>query len=293
MGTTVVDLGKGLELWKVNVDELREQDLNAQVMPKGMFDRLAKTIEADARLESLPFCAKTATAIEIVSGHHRVRAARSAGLTEIFAIVDVTGLDRDAMAAKQLAHNAIHGTSEPQLLKKIYESIKDVNRRLESYIDPAKLDLKVEKVQVGKLDLGLEYRTALLVFLPYEREKFDTACQAVLPHLTGDLAGLYMAELKLLEQWKAVLRQVGKEYDIRATGTILTKIADLVFQALGQCPETDDSDDHVALRDLFGVATIPKEVAAKVQAVIDQLIGAGTITRRQRWKVLETIGGAS
>jgi hypothetical protein len=291
MAEVILDLGKGLELWRVEVDELREQDFNAQVMPKAMFDRLAKTIQADGRLESLPLCARVGDDIEIVSGHHRVRAARSAGLSEIFAIVDVSGLDRDAVAAKQLAHNAIHGHSEPQLLKKIYESIKDVNRRLESFIDPAKLNLKVEKVQVGNLDLGLDYRTALLVFLPYEKERFDKACEAVQTQLTGELAGLYMAELKFLDQWKALLKKVGKEYDVRATGTVLSKIADLVLQALGE--PADDGEEHVALRDVFGTSTIPKEVAEKLTQVVDRLIDEGAVPKQKRWRALDIMATAN
>ncbi len=102
MAERLLELGQGLEIWKVHVDELLEQDVNAQVMPKSMFDRLAKTIKQDARLESLPYCAKTDRGIEIVSGHHRVRGARAGGLTEIFVIMDVSGLDENAIKAKQL-----------------------------------------------------------------------------------------------------------------------------------------------------------------------------------------------
>src|SRR6266699_1322539 len=44
-----------------------------------------------------------------ISGHHRTRAATAAGLSELFVLVDVTGLSRSQIAAKQLAHNAIEG----------------------------------------------------------------------------------------------------------------------------------------------------------------------------------------
>ena len=55
----ILELGNGLELWKVHPSTLREQDVNARSMPKAMFERLSQTIARDKRLESLPLCAKT------------------------------------------------------------------------------------------------------------------------------------------------------------------------------------------------------------------------------------------
>lgn len=52
----ILELGNGLELWKVHPSTLREQDVNARSMPKAMFERLAQTIARDKRLESLPLC---------------------------------------------------------------------------------------------------------------------------------------------------------------------------------------------------------------------------------------------
>ena len=43
----ILELGNGLELWKVHPSSLREQDVNARSMPKAMFERLAQTIARD------------------------------------------------------------------------------------------------------------------------------------------------------------------------------------------------------------------------------------------------------
>jgi len=72
----LLQLEQGLEIWRVHIDELREQDINARSQPKAMFDRLAATIRRDKRLEALPLVAATENGLEIVSGHHRVRASR-------------------------------------------------------------------------------------------------------------------------------------------------------------------------------------------------------------------------
>ena len=109
IGELVLELGQGLEIRRVKLDDLIEQDINARYMPPKMFERMASTIKRDIRLESLPFCALTDKGIEVVSGHHRTRAGRTAGLEEIHVIVDATGLTRDQIKAKQLAHNSISG----------------------------------------------------------------------------------------------------------------------------------------------------------------------------------------
>lgn len=99
----ILELGNGLELWKVHPSSLREQDVNARSMPKAMFERLSQTIGRDKRLESLPLCAWMEKGLEIISGHHRTRAATAAGLSELFVLMDVTGLTRSQIAAKHLA----------------------------------------------------------------------------------------------------------------------------------------------------------------------------------------------
>ena len=43
----ILELGNGLDLWKVHPSTLREQDVNARSMPKAMFERLAQTLARD------------------------------------------------------------------------------------------------------------------------------------------------------------------------------------------------------------------------------------------------------
>jgi hypothetical protein len=172
----LLDLGQGLAIWRVHVDDLHEQPLNAQAMTPAQFARLKATIERDRRMESLPFCALTVKdplRIEIVSGHHRTRAARAAELFYVPCLVDETGLTPDPVKAKQLAHNALSGESEAQLVQRIFESITDVDARLEAFIEPSGSPLA--PVRLPRLDLDLGYRVVQLVFLPHQAAAFDAA----------------------------------------------------------------------------------------------------------------------
>jgi ParB-like chromosome segregation protein Spo0J len=126
----IADLGNGLVIAKVNVNDLREQDVNARVMTKEMMEALAKIIRKRGRLESLPYCALTDRGIEVVSGHHRVRACRMAEVMTIHVLLDTSKLSRNEIIARQLAHNSVQGVDDKELLRKLYEDITDVDLEL-------------------------------------------------------------------------------------------------------------------------------------------------------------------
>ena len=95
----IYDMGTGLIIAKVQIDKLREQDINARIMKKEMQDQLTANIKNRGQLESLPLLAEKDGVLEIVSGHHRIKSARAAGMKEIIAIIDVSGLSRSGSAA--------------------------------------------------------------------------------------------------------------------------------------------------------------------------------------------------
>lgn len=238
MSEKLLELGGGLELWKVAIDDLREQDENARVMPQAMFDRLQKTVERDERLESLPLCAVTERGIEIVSGHHRIRAARAAGLSEAHILVDVTGLTEDQIRAKQLAHNAISGEDNEQVLARIYGKIRDVDARLESFIDPKVVEAAIEKARSVSVDLLLDYRVVVITFLPTEYDRFCAAAQKVQRHMSKDVVEAWLASIDGIEKFRDAALRAGKKYDVRAMGSILDLMADIVSQHLDELEET-------------------------------------------------------
>jgi hypothetical protein len=259
----ILDLGNGLELWKVHPSTLREQDVNARSMPKAMFERLAQTIARDKRLESLPLCAKTERGLEIIAGHHRVRAATAAGISEMFVLVDVTGLTRSQIAAKQLAHNAIEGQDNEQLLAEIYRQIEDAESKLEAFID-TKLDIEVPKVKIEGLDVEIDFKMVLLIFLPRVKERLDRALEYL--RSSGQrLDGVYIASDSDYAPLEKAVRKINEEYDVRVVADIIGKMADLALQASGA---SVGDPERVHLKDIFGSAWIPKQAAAVVGSVL-------------------------
>jgi hypothetical protein len=274
----MLDLGNGLQIWKVTQDDLREQDLNARSMSPDMMARLVTTIERDKRLESLPLCAVTANGLEIISGHHRVRAARAAGISDLFVLVDTTNLSRDQIKAKQLAHNSIQGTDNQQILEQIYRSIADASARLEAFVPPT-IEVAVKPVHVDDVSLDFEYHLLTVMFLPTQAEYF----KRILGLLEAQQGEVYLAEHDVFAPFMKALRQTAANYQVRSVGSVLAKMADLVAQHIGADAR---ASDYVALVDLFGNAYVPADIGNLLVKALASLEKQGTITQAARWQAL-------
>jgi hypothetical protein len=280
------ELGEGLELWRFNVDEVLEQDVNARTMTKEKFDRMTQTIKKDRRLEQLPFMATTDRGLEVVGGHHRIRSMRAAGVTDGWALVDVTGLPRDNIKAKQLAHNAINGFDDPQLLEQIFASIGDVDARLETSLDPRTLSVNIPRIKVDDVDLGLRFETVIIMFIPFEKDYVKEALRAVETELAGTNSHeAWLADLDYWEGFRKIGRQLTREYDIHTMSTVLWKMAELAQKQMGTPPP--DDQEAVSIRDLAGAFYIPADAAAVIRQALDRMLEAGEVTERAPWRAFE------
>jgi hypothetical protein len=228
-----VELGNDLELWRVDIDVLQEQMLNARVMVPEMFNQLSENIRRRKGLESLAFCAKTDKGIEIVSGHHRLRAARKAGIKEVWVLVDVSNLSRDQIRAKQLAHNSIQGQDNTDLIRQIFAQIADAESRIEAFVDMPDLnELAGVTVELTAQDLGVEFdvMNISINFLPVQFKEFDYA-MTLLQGTNPDV--VYLAQRGEYDELIVAMDKVAEQYDIRSTPTIFSKMAQIVVEHLG------------------------------------------------------------
>lgn len=281
MAEKIISIGENLEIWKAHIDELIEQDINARYMTNQMMERLATTIKRDKRLESLPFCALVDDKIEIISGHHRVRAARKAELFDLYVIVDTSGLNRDKIKAKQLAHNSIQGEDNMQLVEQIYKSIQDAGVKLEAFIDES-LDYKLEDVSITDISIDLSYKNISIIFSPLEQELFEK----VIEKLNQIYDTIYLVEYEQFEKFKEAVGLVGDAYNIRSTSTALSKMVEIA----GNYLKIDmPKDEKTALKDLFGVAYIPKESAEIINQAIIKIKKDKKIADKDSWKIMEIL----
>lgn len=225
----------------VHVDDLREQELNARSMSKAMFSQLAENIANSGMIESVPLCADVDGTIWIVSGHHRIRAARAAGQQYALVIV-ASGLSWDQIRAKQLAHNSIEGADDPELVKQIFEKIKSVEARFESYINPKLFDAAPKPVSFTQVDVDFkkQSRAVYLLFLPVQWADMEQAIKMILP--PADVDEALICGYDEWEPWAQALKQVRQDMDVTAIPTAVAVMARLAVERMEQLAEESEHE---------------------------------------------------
>ena len=166
--------GDAAVLRVVEPGKIRLLRRNARFMKHPTFAQLRKNIAEDGILSSVPLChelgAGPESELECLSGNHRVKAAKDAGLTEIMLLYTDQEMSHAQQVAIQLAHNAIAGQDDLAILRELYDEINDVALKEYSGLD----DVILGKLNPPELDplseKGLEYRIVSIAFLPEEVE---------------------------------------------------------------------------------------------------------------------------
>jgi hypothetical protein len=231
----VADLEQGLSLWKIGLDRLREQDKNARVLEGQKFKALQEIIARDKRLESLPLVAPKDDGhneFQIISGHHRTRAARMAGLKYVFCLVDESGLPEDKIRAKQLAHNIIQGHDDPQILQEIFNSISDMQAKIDSAVAPEDLLKNIQTVKIDDVQVMFQSQIVSLLFT----DKGFSDFKQTLERVAGS-SEVYLSDYKYFDEVVTIAREVSKRENIRNVTGIFLKICEIVNNYYEEHPE--------------------------------------------------------
>ena len=283
----ITDLGSGVFVTVVPISELREQDINARIMDDGKFKQLVNNIKKRGTLESLPFCAYTVKGVEIVSGHHRTKAAREAGLKNIPVLLDMSGLNRSQIAAKQLAHNAISGIDDQNTLREIAKIITDVDDMLESAID--KDIFKEQRAEIERLAtpaIDPDWKTVQFTFLPHQTRDFDK--------LVEKTEGVEIAGVVEIEQFKPFIEALEKTQsfqDVKAVGTAVYLMVQAALERMGEAGFGDDCMEWVHLTKIFGGGAIPKEYAEQITKAVKLMEKNGEIPEKRKWEAIAVWAG--
>lgn len=221
----LIELGGGMALYKVHLDRMRERDVNARVMDDAKFRRLVENIKETGELESFPLLRKVGEQdqFDIISGHHRTRAARTAGMMVVPCIVIERELTDDEVTAKQLAHNALAGHDDADLLRELYNSMSDINARLHSGLTEMELKQPEPAVPTDALDFEFEFEPVYILFMTSGAKRF----QDMLDRLEKDVPVLAADKADFAEYVKMV-NAVSKREDIRNIAGIMAKVISIV-----------------------------------------------------------------
>lgn len=222
-----LEIGSDMVFCILPLGMLHEQDMNPNTMSREMFNQLVENIKARGIPEEFPYCALTDKGVEIISGHHRVRSMREAGLKESPIILDVSGLSRDQVISKQLSHNTIKGTQDVQLASRLFAMITDVDQQIASYFSDTLGDINVDS-DVLPFTPGLEFHVINLAFLPHQLRDFETVIQAI----GENTESLMVAPISEWDKFKETVNKVRSLYNIKSLGTALSVMCDIVLESM-------------------------------------------------------------
>lgn len=213
-------IGDGLTIKWVRVADLKEQDVNAQVMEPKKFDRLTQNIKHRGQLESLPYCYQKdgKGTIQIISGHHRTRGALAAGIETIPVIVDTQSMTRSTIIAKQIAANELTGSSDDKILAQLIQGMNTIDDMLTSGLDTKKLPtIDSKPINTDNLSIPTTLNTVELVFT---QPQYDQLTQYIDSHQNTDMIGLIPEEL--YEQFSTAITEYADRNNVKNLTTIIT-----------------------------------------------------------------------
>lgn len=181
---------------------------NARYMPSAMYRQLVDNIKRDGNLASLPFCWRKADGVFVVlSGNHRVDAARDAGISSILVLYTDAQLSKSQAVSIQLSHNALAGADVPTVLLELWQEIDSLQDKSYAGLDEALLD-NLAKASVVRIDrAGLEFEEMSLLFLSSEIERIKETLKRLGGGATGVTPGCPCRRLRRLFRHAAELQR--------------------------------------------------------------------------------------
>lgn len=221
-------LSETMVVKEVDLDDTQLLMKNANIMDEKKMNRLIENIKRDGRLTSFPFMHKLPNGkYEVISGNHRVRASRIAGLTKITAICCEVTLPKDEKLRLQISHNAIHGEQSNIMLVDLITEFGSTELVRLSGADFDIDKLKNEKIELKSIDSsGLEFREITLYFTKYELDVISETLNDVGTKLENDKNEVYLLEQSRYKKFVDCITETKKQANIKSTATILNLFID-------------------------------------------------------------------
>lgn len=234
----VAELDCGLEVWKLVISTLKEQDINAQVMDDRKMKILTSNIKNRGALESLPYIHKKGDTFSIVSGHHRVRAANAAGLKTIYGLVDTIDLTESQIVSKQISHNELVGQADSEILGELVKKMKEVDDIIASGLPEKFLNQIAQQSPVMDLpQLDFDWRTLQLVFLPEQLKEFQSLVKMV--DSKAEFVGV--ANVSQFDEFSKAMVQFGKTRNIKSIGATIQLLTEIALREVEKWQDQQNS----------------------------------------------------
>jgi hypothetical protein len=232
--------GLDVQIVRLTLRELKGRDKNPHYMTAAKYNRLVDNLKRDKVLTSTPLIYRG----EILSGHHRVRAAIEAGIIQGFCIDILTELTEERKTSIQLSHNALVGDDDPSGLKELYEDLPLDEKLYSGLTDDIFKDEPVDIASLGAV--APRYEEVKLRCLPDEREVFHSLVKEVENAKVKPLT--FVAHLSTFNELFDAIVGVKQQLNVHNTAMALKLVAKLATERLRQL-ETDGETDEAQLDD--------------------------------------------
>ena len=147
----------------VDIAKIEESPINAHFESQEEFTRLVKNLRKDGTLTSAVLLMEQPDKKYMcISGHHRIKAALKAGISQVPAVIIPPVLESKRIAL-QLSHNDIQGADDPDILSQMVERLEKED--LEA-VDPESLSIEQRK-ELEKIEYEVaHYHYVNICFLP-------------------------------------------------------------------------------------------------------------------------------
>jgi len=135
---------------ELNVRDIEESPLNAQIMNDNDFKRLVSNIKKDGCLtSSILVMEQEGKKFMCISGHHRVRASLKAGLKIVPCLI-INEVSESTRIRLQLTHNDIHGTSDENIVAILRAKLDEFDINLTAW-----KNLEIEEFETETIDFEI------------------------------------------------------------------------------------------------------------------------------------------
>lgn len=281
----IADIGSNLLIIKIGIDRVIEQDVNARIMRREMQDQLTANIANRGQLESLPFLVQADDKIQIISGHHRIQSARAAGLTEIYAILDVSGLTRSQIVAKQLAHNTINGFDDQETMKKLVEMITEVDDMIESFVGKDIMEEPMKEFEkMTAPAMKFDFKNVTFTFLPHQIKDLNMLIEN-LESTAPDVIGV--AAYDQCRNFVETLTAYQKFMEIKNIGAAIHSMIECCKRDMELNGFEEDDEGWTYMSKLFGSGGVPAEAGDTIRQALKKAEKEGIISKKNKWQLIE------
>jgi hypothetical protein len=210
---------------------------NARFMTKATFDVLVEGVK-NTGMSSMPFCYHEKDLKIVLSGNHRVMAAREAGKKSILYLYTDEHMSRQEQISLQLAHNQVTGQDDPNTLKDLWEELTSVDLKFLTGFDDDYFD-KLKSIQITTIkESPLRTKEVMVLFIQEDLNLLTEARELI--EKAAKKNPVFVAKYKDFNAFFSAVVDLKESENIINTATALRRMSEITIEYLKQQAEASE-----------------------------------------------------